>query len=219
MGTAVSVAAGTIAGLGGAWLGLLLMGRPPVVSKEVSSTERVTASARTHNATSTREEREVAQTQCAAASSAPAAVPGEAAQRVTGAPLARPTEEDISRRTEAEWDAHRGRVIAHEQEPRDPRWAREKEASLTTGFRELSQATSSTLQSLDCRSVSCVASFTWPDEGTARQQLYQLVSSIAPSAMGAVRYVNLEPGDGKGPAKASMILDWTEADDVASLTK
>jgi hypothetical protein len=209
-GTWVAVVSGIGAGLGGAWLGLFIMGTSSVSAAKAPASATQPATATTMNAAALRGVQgspASADTECQA-STANGAV---AAQPGPGQAATRPTEEDIARDKKVLHEEAQNRVMAHQQEPRDASWAREKEGMLNPNLREMSQWTSATLESVECRSVSCLASFSWPNEDIAKAHLYELISRAAPNAVGASRFINLEAGDGNGPAKATMILDWTRA--------
>jgi hypothetical protein len=210
-GTWVAVVSGVGAGLGGAWLGLFIMGTSSAGAAKLPASATQPAAATTMNAAALRGGVQgsptPADTECAA-STANVAV---GAQQGAGQAAGRPTEEDVARDKKALREEAQNRVMAHQQEPRDASWAREKEGVLTPNLREMSQWTSATLESVECRSVSCLASFSWPNEDIAKAHLYELISRAAPNAVGASRFINLEAGDGNGPAKATMILDWTQA--------
>jgi hypothetical protein len=214
-GTLVAVVSGVAAGLGGAWIGLAFLGRASAPSAKSVTAEHVTAATKVSDPLVTRlsaDDAKAAGSECAAPKAEGAGSAQDDQRVARGVPLTRPTEADRTRDTAALREAQQNRIVAHQQEPRDLSWARDTETTLNAGFRDATQVTSSTLENLECRSVSCLARFSWPDEATARTKMWDLVTRIGPTAPGASRFFNLEVGDGKGPTKATMILDFTDAE-------
>jgi hypothetical protein len=210
MGTKLAVAAGLASGIVGAWGGLWLFHGALAPKQAVAAPP--TSSGSTSIPTGGQFD-EASQCRMRAAMAAAATTDSSGSPRPTEAPLDLPKEEQMKVDAEAIQELHRNRLVAHNQEPRDARWASAKEASLSDGFTALVTATSSKLQKVDCRSVSCVATFIWPNEAKAREEMYTVVSRTASFAGDAVKYFTLEGTDSSGHSTASMVIDWTETTD------
>lgn len=216
-GTWVAVVSGAVAGFGGACLGLLLMGRVPTPANKPLAAEPLVNKTKPNDVMSQLPVRSAAPASVACAAST--AESGGNGRPMAREALAPPTEADRVRDAQALREAQQNRIIAHEQEPRDPRWAGDTETKLNASFSVLTQMTASSLEKLECRSVSCLASFSWPNEETARRKMYELVTRIGPDAPSASRFMNLEASDGKGPVRATMILDFTEGTDAENVPR
>lgn len=212
MGTWLAVASGTVAGLGSAWLGLWLFRQPPVPAPAVAPIERPSMAALDRSAVNSLPLRST-EAQCAPSGAADARTADD--KRAEEEAARRPTEEDVARDSERAREFHRARLVAHQQEPRDTRWAGEHESALGEGLKGLTVKALATVENVECRSVSCVATLSWPDEGTARSKMWDVVSGIGATSPGSSSSMTLEAGDGRGPTKASLILDWTGASALA----
>lgn len=118
------------------------------------------------------------------------------------------TPEGRAERRKEELDELNARVTAHMQEPRDPSWATQTERSVRSRLATPLAAKNSSLSSVDCRSVSCVAQVSWPDGDKAKTEMLALITEIGEAAPGAARFMTI---DGNRNNAATVVLDWTES--------
>jgi hypothetical protein len=105
---------------------------------------------------------------------------------------------------------HAELLARHRSETRDPAWASNHERQVRAALGELSETMkhSFSLQSVDCRTASCVARLTWPSETAARLDAASFMGGSA--AVRCARTMTLAPADGPGPYTASLYLDCAE---------
>ncbi|HEY5959314.1 MAG TPA: hypothetical protein VIV60_22305 [Polyangiaceae bacterium] len=119
-------------------------------------------------------------------------------------------------------DEHANLLRAHALERRDAVWAPQTERLVRSELDALSEqmTRSFSVQSVDCRTSTCVAQLAWPSLGAAQVNLASLLSGSA--GPGCARQIALPPETGKGdtPYSASFHLDcaqerWGQPADAA----
>jgi hypothetical protein len=78
-----------------------------------------------------------------------------------------------------EVEAHRRGLAAHEAEPRDPAWAGEAEATITSSLDSLLSTSNRTwkVDSVDCRTSTCRIDVAWPNYSSASSDFGELLSA------------------------------------------
>jgi hypothetical protein len=105
---------------------------------------------------------------------------------------------------------HTELLAQHRSERRDPGWASDQERNVRTALSALSDTMkhSFSLQSVDCRTASCVAQLTWPSETAARLDADSFMGGSG--AVRCAREMAFPPAEGAGPYTASLYLDCAE---------
>lgn len=100
-------------------------------------------------------------------------------------------------------------IAIHRSEPRDNRWATEKERFVHDEVTRVSAKLGSifSVVGVDCRRTTCVAQLQWPSEGEARASLHGLLSSSG--NVGCARRIALPPSTSAGDYRASLFIDCT----------
>lgn len=104
--------------------------------------------------------------------------------------------------------AHEAILARHRLESRDPRWASEREQTLSDQLAQAAGKTDMTVLAIDCRTQSCVARLQWPDRDAARAHLVALLDETA--VVGCARRVQF-PSSGAVPYQAEMYLECPHA--------
>jgi hypothetical protein len=126
------------------------------------------------------------------------------------APAPKP-EEDREMRTQRFLEEHARFLAQHDAERRDGAWASNEERSVQATLGDLSETMKRafSLESVDCRTSTCVAALTWPSETAARAGLHDLL--VGSAAAGCAREIAYPSATGEGPYRASLVLDCAEA--------
>jgi hypothetical protein len=112
--------------------------------------------------------------------------------------------------TQRELDDHKRLLDRHAAEPRDVAWAANEERDVGAKLHALSATMNGafSLQSVDCRTSSCVAQLEWPNESVAKTQLKSFLNGS--SDVQCARQIAFPPTNGEGPYTASFYLDCAE---------
>jgi hypothetical protein len=108
-------------------------------------------------------------------------------------------------------------LVAHEQEPRDRRWADFTEQTIQKSFELLGERTTSRLQKVDCRSESCVASLQWKDEAAARADIMTVVAYSGDGTQCSRSMVL--GGDGQDPSVGKLFFDCSSRFETEGIQK
>jgi hypothetical protein len=180
--TGLVVVVGLLAGFAGSVIAQRsYAAQPPPATSAVNSSRRTPPSIQQENS------EESCQTEAPLpAGPAPAASVDEPADVLAQRPNSMNREEQVK----VEVEEQSKRLIAHEQEPRDARWAGEMEATLVGAFEELSLASKIHYSDVNCRYVSCSAKLSWPNGEEARSDLGKVATLHA--GLPCTRFVVLD---------------------------
>jgi hypothetical protein len=105
---------------------------------------------------------------------------------------------------------HAELLAKHRSEARDPGWASGQEKQLRTALDAMSETMrrSFSVQSVDCRTATCVARLTWPSETAARLDADSFMGGSG--AVRCAREMAFPPAGAPGPYTASLYLDCAE---------
>jgi hypothetical protein len=111
---------------------------------------------------------------------------------------------------EAQAARHALAIAAHRDEPIDPRWARETASAFEDDLAKIAARAHFTIERVDCRSASCLASVTFSRYADAQVGWGHLLHGDYRVA--CAREITLdEPADPTAPYQTTMVVDCTRS--------
>ncbi len=123
-------------------------------------------------------------------------------------PVHRPTAEERQQEIAAAAAAQDARLDQHRAEPRDDAWATAMENKIDGLMRAHKDSGSGVYASTDCRSQSCVSSFSWASHGEARADMRAMMARTLPIPCATSLVLPSDDGS-PGRVNGSLYVDCT----------
>jgi hypothetical protein len=123
-------------------------------------------------------------------------------------PARRPTADEIERETAAAQAAQAVRIEQHRAERRDDAWATAMETSIDTAIRGRASAGLGKYEGTECRSQSCLVSFSWASLAEARSDIRAMMARTDSLPCAASLVLPSEDGS-SDRVQAPLYLDCT----------
>ncbi len=125
------------------------------------------------------------------------------------APPRHPSAEDREKELQKEVERHDELIAAHRRELRDSIWAAKMEGTIESQIHNFAGSVpEGQFQSVECRSTTCVASFSWPSRSDAQSELRTTLERIGPVPCAtAITLPEANAGTGDATYRADVYLD------------